>query len=154
MESRGGASDRLWRSTDATHATHPQPGRKDMQMWWIFPQHLVMPGLNTTEKSTKSAKELIQVIKHPGPKNPFTIREIQLPTIDRLAKLFNTIQPEKTQTKLVPREVPMIGPPRVPITLPSLRVPATVTPPRVMTPRVPMISQEGTIEESRQRDTV
>ena len=64
------------------------------------------------------------------------------------------MQPEKTQTKVVPREVPKIEPPRVPITVPPLRVPATVTPPRVMTPRVPMITQEDPIEYSRQRDTV
>ena len=37
-----------------------------------------------------------------GPKTPFTIREIQLQAIDRLLTLFNNVQPEKPQTKVVP----------------------------------------------------
>ena len=113
-----------------------------------------MPGLSTTYQYTKAAKDLVQVLKKPGPKTPFTIRESQLHTIDRLEKLFNTMQPEKTQTKVVPIEVTTIAPPRVPITVPPPRVPAKVTPPRVMTPRVLMISQEEPIEDIRQRDTV
>ena len=78
-----------------------------------FPQHLVMPGLSTTDQSTKADKELIRVLKHPGPKPPFTIGENLLHAIDILAKLFNTMQPDKTQIKGVPREVRIIGPPRV-----------------------------------------
>ena len=38
--------------------------------------------------------------------------------------------------------------------MPPPRVPATVAPPRVMIPRVPMISQEDPIYDRRQRDTV
>ena len=55
---------------------------------------------------------------------------------------------------MVPREVPIISPQRVPITVPPPRVPDTVTPPRVMKPRVPIISQEYPIEYSRQRNIV
>ena len=33
----------------------------------LFPQHLVMPGLSTTEQAIKAAKELIKVLKNPGP---------------------------------------------------------------------------------------
>ena len=55
---------------------------------------------------------------------------------------------------MLPREIPMIAHLTVPITLPTLRVPATVAPPRLMTHMVPMISQEETIEDIRQRDTV
>ena len=54
---------------------------------------------------------------------------------------------------MVPREVPTIATPRVPITVTPPRVPVTVTTPRVMTPRVPMISQEDPVEDIRQRDT-
>ena len=64
------------------------------------------------------------------------------------------MQPEKTQTKVLPREVPTISPPRVPFTVPPLRVPAKVTLPRVMTTRVPMITQEDTVEDTRKRERV
>ena len=48
----------------------------------------------------------------------------------------------------------MIAPTRVPVAVPPLRVLETVTPPRVMTPRSPMIAQEYPIEDIRQRVTV
>ena len=120
----------------------------------FLPQHLIILVLFSTEQDTKSVKELKQVLKNPGTKTSFTIGECQIHTINILEKLFNTMQPKKTQTKVVTREVPMIAPPRVPITVPPQRVPATETPPMVMTPRVPMISHEDPIEERRQRDTV
>ena len=56
----------------------------------LLPQHLSMPELSATEQATKYGKELIHIIRNPGPKTPFTIQEIQLHGIDRLAKLFNT----------------------------------------------------------------
>ena len=114
-------------------------GERHADVVYFLPKHLVMPGLSTTEQAAKAPKEMIQVLKNPGPQTPFTIGESQLNTIDRLEKLFNTMQPYKIQTKVLPREVPTIAPPRVPITVPPPRVPATVAPPRVMTPRVPMI---------------
>ena len=52
-----------------------------------------MSELSTTEKDTKASKELIQIVKKPGTKTPFTIRESQLHAMDRLDKLFNNIQP-------------------------------------------------------------
>ena len=113
-----------------------------------------MTGLSTTEQATNAAKDLIQVLKNTGPKHPFRIGESQLHAIDRLATLFNTMQPGKTQTKLLPREVPMIATPRVPSAVSPPRVPATVSLTRVMIPRVQMISQEDTIEDSRQMDAV
>ena len=106
-----------------------------------MPQHLVIPGLSAIEQSTKADKELIHVIKNPGPQTPFTIRESQLHAIDRLTKIFNTIQPEITQNKVVPKEVTTIAPTRVPATVPPPRVPAEVTPPSVVTPRTTMITQ-------------
>ena len=62
----------------------------------LFPQHLVMIGLSTREQATKASKELIHVLKNTGPQTPFTTREIQLHATDKLAKIFNTMQPEKT----------------------------------------------------------
>ena len=111
-----------------------------------------MPGLSTTEQVTNAAKELIQVLKNPGPQTPFTIREIQLHSIDRLEKLFNTMQPEKTHTKVLLREVPKRTPLRVPITVAPPRVPVTVAPLTAMTPMLPMISKEYPVENSRKRD--
>ena len=105
-----------------------------------FPQHLVMPGLSKTEQSTKSSKELIQVLKSSGPQTPFIIINYQLHAIDRMAILFNSIKLEKTQTKVLPREVPTIAPLRLTIPVSPPGVLVTVAPPRVMTPRVPMIS--------------
>ena len=119
-----------------------------------MPHILVIPGLSTTDQSTNSDKELIQELKNPGPKNSFIILDRQLRAIDILATLFNTVQPEKTQTKVLPTEVPMIAPLRVPITVLTMRLPETVSPSRVMIPRVQMISQEDTIEDSRQMDAV
>ena len=48
----------------------------------------------------------------------------------------------------------MVAPPRVTITVPSLRVPRTVAPPKVIESRVPMISQEENIENIRHMDVV
>ena len=111
----------------------------------FVPQHLVIPGLSTTEQANKSANELIHVLRNTVPQTPFTIGERKLHAINILEKRFNTMQPEKTQTKVLPREVPTIPPPSIPITVPPLRV---------MTPRVPMISQEDTIEDIIQMDAV
>ena len=47
-----------------------------------------------------------------------------------------------------------VTPPRVPITVPSSRVPMTVAPPRDIEPRVPVISQEDNIEDIIKMDTV
>ena len=55
------------------------------------------------------------------------------------------MQPETTQTKVVPSKVPTIAPTRVPVTVP---------PPKVMTTRTQIITQEDPIYYSRQRDTV
>ena len=91
-----------------------------------------MPGLSATDQSRKASKELINVIKNPGPQTPFMIEESQLHAIDRLTELFNPMQPGKTQTKEVHREVSTIVPTRVKVIVPPRRVPAIVTPPRVM----------------------
>ena len=113
-----------------------------------------MPRLYLIEKSTKASKELIQVLKIPGTQTlSQSERKNYTPSIDW--KIYLTpCNRRKTQTKVVPGEVPTIAPLRVPITVPPPRVPAIVTPPRVMTPRIPMISQEDPIEDSRKRDTV
>ena len=55
------------------------------------PPQFIMQGLSSTEKATKAANELIQVLKNTGPQTPFTIGESQLHALDRLAKLFNTM---------------------------------------------------------------
>ena len=60
------------------------------------------------------------------------------------------MQQEKTQTKVLPREVQTIVPPRVTITVLPPRVPVIVTPLRVMTFRVPIISQKDPTEDRRQ----
>ena len=39
----------------------------------FLPQHLIMTGLSTNEPATKAAKELVQIMKNPGPTPPFTI---------------------------------------------------------------------------------
>ena len=119
-----------------------------------LPQHLIMPVLSATEQATKAAKQLIHVINNPGTQTPFTIKDIQLQAIDKLAQLFNTMQPETTQTKVVHSKVPTIAPTRVPVIVPPLRVSDEVTPPKVMTTRTPIITQEDPIYYSRQRDTV
>ena len=103
-------------------------GERHADVVEFLSQHLVMPGLSTTKLSTKAAKELIQVLKILGPTNPFTIIERQLNFINRLETLFNIMQPEKTQTKVLHREVPTIAPTRVTITVSPPRVPATVAP--------------------------
>ena len=113
-----------------------------------------MPGLSATEKSTKADKELIHVIINPVTQTTFTIGEIQLQAINKLAKLFNTMQPETTHTTMVPMKVTTIAPTRVQVTVPPQRVTSEVTSPRVMTQRKPMIIQEDPIEYSRQRDKV
>ena len=71
-----------------------------------------------------------------------------------MAQIFNTMQLEKTQTTVLPREVPTIIPTRVPITVPPPRVEVEVTPPRVMTTRSPIITHEDPIENNRHRDTL
>ena len=48
----------------------------------------------------------------------------------------------------------MIAPPKVPITLSTLRIPETISPPRLIIHRVPIISQEDTVEDSIKIDTV
>ena len=116
-----------------------------------------MPGLSVTEQSTKAAKELVQMMKNPGSKNPFTIGESQLHAIDRLATLFNTIQPQQTNkpnSKLVPRELPTVAPPRFLIIVTSPRVHRTVAPPRLIGTREPVLSQEENIEDIIQMDIV
>ena len=120
----------------------------------FLPQHLIMPGLSSTEQATKAAKELIQVLNPPVPQTPFTIGKSQLYVIDILEKLFITMQTDKTHTKVVPREVPTIAPLRAPITVPPPGVATTVTLKRLMTPRAPMITQEDPIEYSRKISTV
>ena len=67
-----------------------------------------MPGLSAVEQATKDAKKLIHLIKYTGPETPLTIGEIQLQAVDKLAQIFNTMQPEKTQTTVLPMEVPTI----------------------------------------------
>ena len=62
-----------------------------------------MPGWSTTEKSTKAAKVLVQIMMNPGPNAPFAIGEIQLHAIDRLSTLFKKVQPNKPNRKVVPR---------------------------------------------------
>ena len=73
---------------------------------------------------------------------------------EKSCSTITNMQPDKTQTKVVPREVSLIAPPRVPITVPPPKVPATVTPPRMMTHRIPIITKEDPSEDIRQRDTV
>ena len=98
---------------------------------------------------------MIQIIKNPGPNDPFTIRESQLHAIDRLATPFHNIkpqQPTKTNAKVVPREVPTVAPQRMPFIVPSPRVPMMVVPPRVIEPRIPLISQEDKIKYIRKME--
>ena len=120
----------------------------------FLPQHLIIPGLSAIEQATNYAKELIHVIKNRVPKTPFTIGESLLQAVDKLAKLFNTMQPATKNTTVVPSKVTTIALTRVPVTVPPPRVPEEVTPPRVMIPRKPMITQEVPIEYNRQRYTV
>ena len=54
-----------------------------------------MPGLSKKEQDIKAAKELVQIVKNPRPKTPFTIGERQLHSIDRLVAMFNNIQPQQ-----------------------------------------------------------
>ena len=85
------------------HILHTQNrGERHADLLVSLPQHLVMPGFSETEQATKAVKELIHVIKNPGPQTPFTIGDIQLHSINRLAKLFNTMQPDTTHTIVVP----------------------------------------------------
>ena len=122
-----------------------------------MPQHLIIYGLSTTEQATKEAKELIKLLKNPGPKTPFTIIESQFHAIKRLATLFNNIQPQqpkKPNTKVFPREVPSIAPLTVPITVPSPRVSMTVASPREMAPRIPLISEDYNVEDTNHVEAV
>ena len=112
----------------------------------FLPQQLIMDGLSTTEQATKAAKELIQIINNSGPKTPLKTREIQLHSINKSATLFHNIQPQQTNSKLVPIKVTTVALPRVPIIVPSPRVTMTVSPLRVIEPRVPVISQGENIE--------
>ena len=82
------------------------------------------------------------------------IREIQLHAIDKLAQIFNIMQPDKTQTIVLSREVPTIAPTRVPVIVPPPRVLATVTLPRMITHRYQIITEEDPIEGRRRRDVV
>ena len=50
--------------------------------------------------------------------------------------------------------MPTVAPPRVNITVKSLRVNMKVAPLRVIEPRVPVISQEDNIEDIRNMDMV
>ena len=100
--------------------------------------------LSTTEQSTNADKELIQVLKNPGPINTFKIVESQFHAINRISTLFNNIQPHKPKkpnTKVVLREVPMVAPPRVPVIVQATRMPMTMVSLRVMEPRIPLVSQ-------------
>ena len=102
----------------------------------LLPQHLIIPGLSTTEQVTKAPKELIHIINNPGPKNSFTTREIQFHAIDRLLTLFQKMQPQQPNTKFLPRKFPKVVPTMMPIKVPSPRVPMTVAPPRVIEPTI------------------
>ena len=71
-------------------------GKRHADVVGFLPQYLIMPGLSSTEQDTKATKELIQVLKNPGPQAPFIIEASQLHSIDILEKIFNTMKPEKT----------------------------------------------------------
>ena len=47
----------------------------------VLPQKIIITGLSTTYQANNASKELIQVLKYPGPKPPFTIGESQLHAI-------------------------------------------------------------------------
>ena len=71
--------------------------------------------------------------------------------IYKLATLFNNIQLQqinKPNTDVVPIEMPLIEPPKFPITLPPPRVPMKMASPRVMAPRIPFIAEENNVEET------
>ena len=125
-------------------------GNRQSDVVYFLPNHLIMPGFSTIEKSTKADNELIQILKNPGPKTPFMIGETQFHVIDRLATLFHNLQPQQPNTTVFTREVPKVAPLRVPVIVPSPRVPMTVAPPRVIEPRDPVISHEENIEDIRQ----
>ena len=55
---------------------------------------------------------------------------------------------------MVPIGVPTVETTRATIAIPSPRVPRIVAPPRVIELRVPMISQEDKIEDTRKIDVV
>ena len=74
--------------------------------------------------------------------------------IDRLETLFHNLQPQQPNGTVVPREVPTVAPLRVKISVPASKVPMTVAPPRLIGPRVSLISQEYIIEDIRQIDMV
>ena len=93
-------------------------GEIDSDVVEFLPQHLIMTGLSTTEQSTKGSKELIHILKKPGPKTPFTIRESQFHAIDRLSTLFQNAQLQQPNATLVPIEVPTVAPLRVSIAAP------------------------------------
>ena len=154
MEYRGGTSDQLWSTTNNTHASNPTTGGKDMQTWWNFCHNT--SSCQYYPEQSKPPRLPSNGYKYSDPPNhkPLSLSESQLHVIDILVRLFNKIQTDKNQTKVVPREVPTIAPPRAPITIPPPGVTTKVTPQRVMTPRTPTVTQEDPIEYRKQRDTV
>ena len=120
----------------------------------LLPQNLIMPGLYITEQATKAAKELIQIIKNLGPKNPLMIGDSQLHAIDMLATLFHNKKMQQPNPKVVPREVLTVATTRMTSKVPSPMVPMAVAPPRVIEPRVPVIPQDDNIEEIRHMEMV
>ena len=81
------------------YASYTPNTREEIHAYVVdfLPHHLIMPGSSTAEQSTKASNELIQVLKNPWPKTPFTIGENQFHAIYRLAKCFNNTQPQKPQ---------------------------------------------------------
>ena len=96
-----------------------------------------MDRLSTTEQATKAAKELILLLNNPGPKKTFTLGEGQFHDINRLATLFHNVETQQPNTTVVPREVPMVAPPRTCMTV-ALQ--------RVIESRVTIILKEDNIE--------
>ena len=69
--------------------------------------------------------------------------------IDRLATLLNNIkkwQLNNSNVKVFPKEVPLVAPMMAPIAVSSPRVTMIVSSPRVMAPRIPLISQEENLD--------
>ena len=116
-----------------------------MQMWWIFATTPHHTRIISSRAIHQGCQGNYTCDKNSRPQTPFTIRERQLQAIDKLAHIFNSMQPEKTQTTVFQREVPTIALTRVPVTLEPPRVPATVAPLRVMTLRAPIITEEDPI---------
>ena len=119
-----------------------------MAFIWLFP--IVKGGLghgffNTCINSLAALKDCSIV------ETPVMIGKSQMNAIYKLAKLFNNIQLQqinKPNTDVVPIEMPLIEPPKFPITLPPPRVPMKMASPRVMAPRIPFIAEENNVEET------